>query len=103
VVDRSVSEEPGLVSPRYRGRVRKVSSRYRCHGVHDEPGPHSDGADSSRTDRARNASQRESAGAKTPADLPFGSGGERIRTVGLYIANVALYQLSYTPESDEIS
>ena len=25
-------------------------------------------------------------------------GGERIRTVDFYIANVALYQLSYTPE-----
>jgi hypothetical protein len=32
------------------------------------------------------------------ADLHFRGGGERTRTVGLYIANVALYQLSYTPE-----
>ena len=30
------------------------------------------------------------------ATVPVG-GGERTRTVGLYIANVALYQLSYTP------
>ena len=28
-------------------------------------------------------------------------GGERIRTVDFYIANVALYQLSYTPESKQ--
>jgi hypothetical protein len=33
----------------------------------------------------------------------FPGGGERTRTVGLYIANVALYQLSYTPGPDEIS
>ncbi len=26
-------------------------------------------------------------------------GGEGTRTLGLYIANVALYQLSYTPEA----
>ena len=29
------------------------------------------------------------------------SGGEGTRTLGLYIANVALYQLSYTPECDK--
>ena len=27
----------------------------------------------------------------------FGSGGERTRTADFYVANVALYQLSYTP------
>jgi hypothetical protein len=32
-----------------------------------------------------------------PLTWPF-SGGEGTRTLGLYIANVALYQLSYTPE-----
>ena len=55
----------------------------------------------SRTDRARNSLERESAGAYTPADLHIWGGGEGTRTLGLYIANVALYQLSYTPECDK--
>src|SRR5215212_529285 len=29
---------------------------------------------------------------------PFAGGGERTRTADFYVANVALYQLSYTPE-----
>jgi hypothetical protein len=29
---------PGPVSPRYRGRVPKLSATYRSHGVHYEPG-----------------------------------------------------------------
>jgi hypothetical protein len=36
-----------------------------------------------------------------PATNPRGpkrSGGERTRTADFYVANVALYQLSYTPE-----
>jgi hypothetical protein len=32
----------------------------------------------------------------SPLNRTF-SGGEGTRTLGLYIANVALYQLSYTP------
>jgi len=35
-----VVQVPGPLSPRYRGRVREVSGRYRGHGVHYEPGPH---------------------------------------------------------------
>jgi hypothetical protein len=31
----------------------------------------------------------------------FESGGERTRTVDFYVANVALYQLSYTPEGED--
>ncbi len=30
-------------------------------------------------------------------DLRFSSGGERTRTADFHVANVALYQLSYTP------
>jgi hypothetical protein len=43
--------------------------------------------------------------APTPWERPaqrvtcgFESGGERTRTADFYVANVALYQLSYTPE-----
>ena len=36
----SVSQVPGPLSPRYRGRVPKLSARYRCHSVKYEPGPH---------------------------------------------------------------
>jgi hypothetical protein len=32
------------------------------------------------------------------SDLGYLSGGERTRTADFYVANVALYQLSYTPE-----
>ena len=32
----------------------------------------------------------------------FASGGERTRTADFYVANVALYQLSYTPEGTVI-
>ena len=32
-----------------------------------------------------------------PLNWDFTGGGEGTRTLGLYIANVALYQLSYTP------
>jgi len=35
-----VRQVPGSVSPRYRGRVPRVSASYRGHGVHHEPGPH---------------------------------------------------------------
>ena len=31
---------PGPVSPKYRGRVPKLSGRYRCHSVKYEPGPY---------------------------------------------------------------
>ena len=31
-------------------------------------------------------------------DLGISSGGERTRTADFHVANVALYQLSYTPE-----
>jgi hypothetical protein len=34
----------------------------------------------------------------TTSDLGYLSGGERTRTADFYVANVALYQLSYTPE-----
>ena len=37
---RRVSQLPGPLSPRYRGRVPKLSASYRGHGVHHEPGPH---------------------------------------------------------------
>ena len=33
-----------------------------------------------------------------PLDQELRSGGERTRTADFYVANVALYQLSYTPE-----
>ena len=36
----SVSQEPGPLSPSYRGRVPRVSASYRGHAVHHEPGPH---------------------------------------------------------------
>ncbi len=35
-----VRQVPGPLSPRYRGRVREVSTSYRGHGVQHEPGPH---------------------------------------------------------------
>lgn len=34
------------------------------------------------------------------SDLDRTGGGEGTRTLGLYIANVALYQLSYTPGAE---
>jgi len=37
---RTVSQEPGPLSPTYRGHVPKLSATYRGHGVHHEPGPH---------------------------------------------------------------
>ena len=36
----------------------------------------------------------------SPVNWTFPGGGEGTRTLGLYIANVALYQLSYTPGGD---
>jgi hypothetical protein len=39
----------------------------------------------------------------SPLTWTFFGGGEGTRTLGLYIANVALYQLSYTPGAPEIS
>jgi hypothetical protein len=37
-------------------------------------------------------------GQKLSLTRPFRGGGERTRTADFYVANVALYQLSYTPE-----
>ncbi len=41
-------------------------------------------------------------GCHTPilSDFGFLSGGERTRTADFHVANVALYQLSYTPETE---
>ena len=51
----------------------------------------------SHTDHARESPVARASRVVNPADLHSRGGGERTRTVGLYIANVALYQLSYTP------
>lgn len=40
----SVRQVPESLSPRYRSRIRGVSGRYRSHGLHYEPGPHSTAA-----------------------------------------------------------
>ena len=37
--------------------------------------------------------------AQMPSEQGFCSGGERTRTADFHVANVALYQLSYTPEA----
>jgi hypothetical protein len=37
---RGVVQVPEPLSPRYRSRVREVSGRYRSHGIHYVPGPH---------------------------------------------------------------
>jgi hypothetical protein len=36
-----------------------------------------------------------------PSTSSFARGGERIRTADFYVANVALYQLSYTPGTED--
>ena len=46
--------------------------------------------------RGRSAHRRSGDSTLWPLNWPY-SGGEGTRTLGLYIANVALYQLSYTP------
>ncbi len=46
-----------------------------------------------------NASEISFESSPVPENLHITRGGEGTRTLGLYIANVALYQLSYTPEA----
>jgi hypothetical protein len=77
------------VSPKYRNRVREVSSRYRSHGVKHEPGLHTR---NQRLNPDRSHDLYKSIVAllvrKPPVTRAFIGGGDGIRTHGLYIANV---------------
>ena len=46
----------------------------------------------------RRVMRHRSAARECEHDFGAGGGGERTRTADFYVANVALYQLSYTPE-----
>jgi 2-dehydropantoate 2-reductase len=51
-----------------------------------------------RTDKGTAGNSSHTAGISKVSDLDFSSGGERTRTADFHVANVALYQLSYTPK-----
>ena len=64
----SVSQLPGPLSPRNRGRVPELSASYRGHDVHYEPGPHTRASWSTWRWCSQTAACTRTQGASTPAE-----------------------------------
>ena len=63
-------QEPGPLSPRYRGRVPDLSTSYRGHDVQHEPGPHTQLSEQpGRRSGRRSPEQQKSRSSRTGSDL----------------------------------
>ena len=98
----SVSQEPGPLSPRYRGRVPKLSPSYRGHDVHHEPGPHTRGMTHPQTFRGDRPWDDGQLTLQRLANAPEGIPGNKFleRTTGFEPATLTLGKASNVPARD---